>query len=74
MDLKKSYDREGGGGGGGCCAFSLGNIIPSVCVYKYDRNTGIQTDTALRKHMRIVFEDMLSWTPLTMYLWMKTTF
>ena len=31
-------------------------------------------DTALRNHMRIVFEEMSSWTPLTMYLGMKTTF
>ena len=30
--------------------------------------------TALRNHMRIVFEEMSSWTPLTMYLGMKTTF
>ena len=29
--------------------------------------------TVLRNHMRIVFEEMLSWTPLTMYLGMKTT-
>ena len=31
-------------------------------------------DTALRDHMRIVFEDMSSWTALTMYIQMKTTF
>ena len=30
--------------------------------------------TALGNHIRIVFEEMSSWTPLTMYLWMKTTF
>ena len=30
--------------------------------------------TALRNHMRIVFEEMSSWTPLTIYLGMKTTF
>ena len=30
--------------------------------------------TALRNHMRIVFEEMSSWTPLKMYLGMKTTF
>ena len=30
--------------------------------------------TALRNHMRIVFEGMSSWTSLTMYLGMKTTF
>ena len=30
--------------------------------------------TALRNHMRIVFEGISSWTPLTMYLGMKTTF
>ena len=30
--------------------------------------------TALRNHMRIVFEGMSSWTPLTMYLGMNTTF
>ena len=31
-------------------------------------------NTALRNHMRIVFDEMSSWIPLTMYLWMKTTF
>ena len=30
--------------------------------------------TALRNHMRIVFEGMSSWAPLTMYLGMNTTF
>ena len=30
--------------------------------------------TALRNHMRIVFDEMSSWTPLTMYLGMKTIF
>ena len=30
--------------------------------------------TALHNHMRIVFEQMSSWTPLTMYLGMKTAF
>ena len=30
--------------------------------------------TALCNQMRIVFEEMSSWTPLTMYLGMKTTF
>ena len=30
--------------------------------------------TALRNHMWIVFKDMSSWTDLTMYLGMKTTF
>ena len=30
--------------------------------------------TALRNHMRIVFEEMSSWTALTMYLGMKTIF
>ena len=30
--------------------------------------------TALRNHMRIVFEEMSSWTPLTMYLGIKTHF
>ena len=34
----------------------------------------MHTNTAaLRNHMRIVFEEMSSWTPLTMYLGMKTT-
>ena len=30
--------------------------------------------TALHNNMRIVFEEMSSWTPLTMHLEMKTTF
>ena len=30
--------------------------------------------TALRNHLRIVFKEMPSWTPLTMYLLIKTTF
>ena len=30
--------------------------------------------TGLRNHMRIVFEEMSSWTPFTMYLGIKTTF
>ena len=30
--------------------------------------------TTLRNHMRIIFEDMSSWTHLRMYLGMKTTF
>ena len=30
--------------------------------------------TALHNHMRIVFEEMSSWTALTMDLGMKTTF
>ena len=30
--------------------------------------------TALRNNMQIVFEEMSSWTPLTMYIGMKTTF
>ena len=30
--------------------------------------------TALRNHNRIVFEEMSSWTALTMHLGMKTTF
>ena len=29
---------------------------------------GFTFPTALRNHMRIVFEEMSSWTPLTMYL------
>ena len=31
-------------------------------------------DTAFGNHYRIVFKDMSSWTALTMYLEMKTTF
>ena len=34
----------------------------------------IAKTAALRNHMRIVFEEMSSWTALTMYLGMKTTF
>ena len=34
----------------------------------------MRESTALRNHMRKVFEDMSSWTALTMYLGMKTTF
>ena len=30
--------------------------------------------TALNNHMRVIFEEMSSWTALTMYLGMKTTF
>ena len=36
--------------------------------------TYIRTATALRIHMRIVFEERSSWTALTMYIGMKTTF
>ena len=41
------------------------------------KNKYVNTDfihAALRNHMRIVFEEMSSWTPLTMDLGMKTTF
>ena len=34
----------------------------------------IVAHTALRNHLQIVFQDMSSWTPLTIYLGMKTTF
>ena len=37
-------------------------------------NVLVSRSTALRNHMRIVFEKMSSWTPLTMYLGMQTTF
>ena len=32
------------------------------------------TNTGLCYHNRIVFEEMSSWTDLTVHLWMKTTF
>ena len=35
---------------------------------------GLVAKTFKRNHMRIVIEEMSSWTPLTMYLRMKTTF
>ena len=31
-------------------------------------------NTVLCNHMRIVYKDMSTWTPLTMYLGMKTMF
>ena len=40
-------------------------LFMSVCRHIY---------TALRYHMRIVFEEMSSWTALTMHLRMKTAF
>ena len=33
----------------------------------------LHVNTALRNHMRIVFEEMSSWTAFTMYLGMKRT-
>ena len=33
-----------------------------------------RVNTALRNHMRMVFEEMTSWTALTMYLGMKSIF
>ena len=47
---------------------------PIDCVSNSQGNSGSCFDTALRNHNRIVFEEMSSWTPLTMYLGMKTTF
>ena len=62
-------------------------ISHSVATVHWPRNKNVQLlnfifkisvklfwGTALRNQMQIVFKEMSSWTPLTMYLGMKTTF
>ena len=50
------------------------NINPSSeTIWTDSAKEGIKY-TALRNHNRIVFEEMSSWTALTMHLGMKTTF
>ena len=43
-------------------------------VYFISRLAILRNPTALRNHLRIVSEGISSWTALTMYLGMKTTF
>ena len=50
-------------------------LIAMICC-KFVENhvdSGIYA-TALRNHVRIVFEEMSAWTTLTLYLGLKTTF
>ena len=48
-----------------CKQFTYTVLTPSILFF---------LSSALHNHIRIVFKDMSSWTPLTMHLGMKTTF
>ena len=54
-------------------ANSQNGVQRYILVKHYHKNMRVLR-TALRNHMRIIFEEMSSLTPLTLYLGMKTTF
>ena len=58
-------------GGNNLFTITFGHILTTRC--KQGMVVAFEMSTALRNHMRIVFKEMSSWTPLTMYLGMKTT-